>query len=213
MLNQLNSNARSWFSRLNLSLTTLVTLAAGISLLGAGTAQAATILCQGVTPVACDSTNNNAVLILDLIVPGGDPAGYNVEFVQETGDEIYGPFPGTYPFDQALAQAASEAIVALFNSDAPDVLTVGPSVSPSFFIGYEGELTGGGEEQLLVLEAVRIPTNWNYIGEDESTYNNFGNFAKFTVVPEPGTALLMGLGLAGLGLTGRSRREEGQGAA
>jgi hypothetical protein len=33
-------------------------------------------------------------------------------------------------------------------------------------------------------------------------------FASFTVVPEPGTALLMGLGLAGLGSVGRSRRQE-----
>ena len=32
-------------------------------------------------------------------------------------------------------------------------------------------------------------------------------------VPEPGTALLMGLGLAGLGVAGRSRREESQGTA
>jgi hypothetical protein len=31
---------------------------------------------------------------------------------------------------------------------------------------------------------------------------------QWEVVPEPGTALLMGLGLAGLGAAGRSRRDE-----
>jgi len=33
------------------------------------------------------------------------------------------------------------------------------------------------------------------------------------VVPEPGTALLMGLGLVGMGVVGRSRREESEGTA
>ena len=33
------------------------------------------------------------------------------------------------------------------------------------------------------------------------------------VVPEPGTALLMGLGLVGMGVVGRSRRQESQGTA
>ena len=39
------------------------------------------------------------------------------------------------------------------------------------------------------------------------------SFAVFTVVPEPGTALLFGLGLAGFGVIGRSRREESKATA
>jgi len=36
---------------------------------------------------------------------------------------------------------------------------------------------------------------------------------RLSFVPEPGTALLFGLGLAGLGVVGRSRREESEGTA
>jgi hypothetical protein len=183
-----------------------VALVAGI-LLGAGTAQAATVLCQGVTPVPCDSTHTNAVLIFDLLVPGGDSRGYNVEFVFETAEEVYGAFPGTYTFDtNDLAREAVTAIADLFNNDAPSVLTVGPGTSSRFAIGYEGVGGGTNPEDVNTRLGEKTPDEWLSTFSSDSQYSTAGNYAKFEVVPEPGTAALLGLGFAGLGVAGRRRR-------
>jgi hypothetical protein len=53
-----------------------------------------------------------------------------------------------------------------------------------------------------------ISLNWVMQGPD-----GVHQFDNLEVVPEPGTAALLGLGLASLGVVRRSRREESQGAA
>jgi len=105
-----------------------------------------------------------------------------------------------------------------------------PSVSYSgFFSDAEGQAIGGtqfsatvdGDPAAVVLIQ---PTVWhgmlfNANGDFEvGEYTVFWTEVAFDrpivgVVPEPGTALLMGLGLVGMGVVGRSRRQESQGTA
>jgi hypothetical protein len=50
--------------------------------------------------------------------------------------------------------------------------------------------------------------SWDLGGAKPSALDSARINLNFTPVPEPGTALLMGLGLLGLGVVGKSRREE-----
>ena len=113
-----------------LFLTALTPLIALVFLLGAGAAQAATVLC-GVDPetaTPCGPGDTNAIRILNLDVPGGDPLGYNVDFRFDSATETL-TLP--LPFDSSLsALAAVQAVSDAFNTLVPDVMTVNQLNAP-----------------------------------------------------------------------------------
>jgi hypothetical protein len=55
--------------------------------------------------------------------------------------------------------------------------------------------------------------SWDLGGAIPSSLDTARINLNFTPVPEPGTALLMGLGLVGIGAAGRTRRKESNATA
>jgi hypothetical protein len=162
---------------------------------------------------------NTVTAIQDLPING---VFYNVTFPLTDANRLYGPSPDfTFQFlDPGDASFAIERVIlAIETTTTPSYVatSVGMSAtfqSTSFFIGYADSATqpfsidaknaicSNASERWLNVSGVE------FLGYDEERY-----FADFEVVPEPGTALLMGLGLAGLSAAGRSRQGEGQGTA
>ena len=211
-------------------LSALVPLVAGtFLLLGAGGAQAATVILD-------PSDSTKAIGIRNLEIGGGDITGsslFNVDFTtQQSAASTYGFFPGDLflflPLDgkaEAIADTmdlinfqlnqglGAEAGILGVGSDAP--------LSGSFnnyFIGYQTENGVGpfaGVEVITAWDSGQISADWTKNTTSTFAYNADTStaWAVITPVPEPGTALLMGLGLAGLGAAGRSRRGASRKAA
>jgi PKD repeat protein len=168
-------------------------LFAGNLLVGAGTAQAQGVLCEGSPdPVPCDATHTNAVQILGVEVQG---VGYDVVFVNDTVEDVYGQYPGTYTFadgtsDGRLAQIANSAVVAALNT-APTVTTVGPSESAFFDIGYrgflqvlpEGNIESVSSRRGEYLDGGPLPAGWSPSSDVVTApYDSFvSTFAVFSI--------------------------------
>jgi hypothetical protein len=178
----------------------LATLAAAlVFLVGAGAAQAARVIDIGGT----------ALQILDLELDGQI---YKVEFIFDNANNIYGSNPTTSDLDfmsRSDSDAAVDAINGALNLEG-DIHSVNESSSFLFTVPF---VVDGQMMERSV--GFKNEANWLLWPDPSNTLvSNAGSYAKFTVVPEPGTALLMGLGLAGLGAAGgRSRREESKAAA
>jgi len=80
---------------------------------------------------------------------------------------------------------------------------IGLTTNNFFLVGFDQ--SGGDTQAVQSFYAVDTWINSGTTGLNEDAD---ANYASFSAIPEPGTALLMGLGLAGLGAVGRSRREE-----
>ena len=202
----------------------LVSVAALVLLLGASAAQAIPIV-QFDDP----SDQTKATGILNLDVPGFDRP-FNIVFDQQAfAFEIYGPSqaspddPDALPpfFTGIFASDAADAANAALN--AAGALTIGEDGSqqgsPAYNIGWSAFILDppilDPVEGIAVIRSAVEGADWGNLGENFLLYNgDERTWAVFTVVPEPGTALLMGLGLAGLSVVGgRSRREETEGTA
>jgi hypothetical protein len=179
-----------------------------VLLLGAGAANALVILDPALSTRAIGITN--------LDVSG---TLYNVSFVGVTDAASEYGDPGVFDFTTSvLAQTAVNAASAALNL-ATMVEVVGPlggntnAFNKEFAVAwnqttgnpvlaqiFKSDSIGGGGSTWSAAVAANSP----YVGVGPS---DGGIWARFTPVPEPGTALLMGLGFAGLGVFGRSRRE------
>ena len=158
-------------------------------------------------PMVIPAGEENALGILDLDVNGRP---YNVAFLQDTAESIYGAEPGSYDFTSVqAAQDAMQAVNDALNAE-PHVTSVGPAYSIVYEIPY-----GFENDFVFVREAVYLDrTNVNlgtpaWLQRTDSQLRPFRvpkTYAVFTLVPEPSTALLMSLGLTGLAVAGRSRR-------
>jgi hypothetical protein len=143
---------------------------------------------------------------------------YNIMFVTDTGVGQY----GDANWDFELAENGVTALPQIINAvNAAPVPVTGASDtgSDTFFI------------PLIQIPIPFFDTVWGAIGAEnfDGTWDhcetdclvgvrplgptNVNTFARVTVVPEPGTALLMGLGLAGLGTIRRSKQQESKATA
>jgi hypothetical protein len=172
-----------------------IVAAALVFLLGAGAAQAARVIDIGGT----------GLQILDLELDGQI---YDVEFIFDNANNIYGSNPTTMDLD-FMSRSDSDAAVGAINDaldQEGDIFSV--NESSSFLYTVPFEVDGQTMERSVGFEK---EANWvRWPDSSKTLASNAGSYAKFTVVPEPSTALLMGLGLVGLGAAGRSRREESQ---
>jgi len=137
---------------------------------------------------------------------------YNITFVTDTGVGQY----GDANFDFSLAENGVTALPQIINAvNAAPGAVIGASAtgSDTFYI------------PLIQIPIFGFGTLWGAVGSEnfDGTWapcetdclvgvrplgpDNVNTFARVALVPEPGTALLLGLGLAGLGAAGRSRRQ------
>jgi hypothetical protein len=115
--------------------------------------------------------------------------------------------PGIIPVD---GDATPEiAVYTLSQNGGVTFLNAGMDLSPSFVGGVSGGVQGPFAEGPIAGPAgagfynfMRVDVNFSMTGgSDAYTFNG-----KATIVPEPTTAALFGLGLGGLALFGRRRR-------
>ena len=113
----------------------------------------------------------------------------------------------------AGAEIAAIALNIALNLGAPASSSVGPPSQgqAAYIIGFSAEDIIA---ELVFFQESFYDGTWGLLPRDATTYNiDQRIYADFSVIPEPGTALLLGLGLAGLGIVGRSRRVQGEGTA
>jgi hypothetical protein len=154
---------------------------------------------------------NTATGVTDFFVPG--VGTYNVTFYKTDANNLYGVSPnpvfqfanlGETQFvmgflDDILTNAGASSVGT--SSNLQDSATV-------YWVGVEGSTD---PFTINALNSVYLPSDrWITQTVESLLYDDIRVYADFQVVPEPGTALLMGLGLAGLSAAGRSRQDDSE---
>lgn len=137
---------------------------------------------------------------------------YNITFVTDTGENQY----GDANFDFSLAEngvTAMAQIIEALNA-APDPVTGASAEGSDLFVMPLVEIPifdmwgAVGSEHFDDSETwARCQTDCIILGATAVGIFSENTFARVTPVPEPGTALLMGLGLAGLSTIRRSKQQ------
>lgn len=117
---------------------------------------------------------SNATGITNLNVGG---TFYDVMFLYDTAENIYGAEPGVYDFsDEPSAEAARDAVTAALNTE-PTVVTAGPNTSIEINIPFGFENDFATVEQSFYLSG---PGNWiNPTDPDIRIFQNPNTYAKF----------------------------------
>ena len=191
--------------RMRICKTVGIALAAAMVFLLGAPVQAGTVI--------FDPNNaTKAIGIANLDIAG---TLFNVEFTPDlTAGLVYGDFPSSFDFiTSETALAVTIAVDEALNAEG-GVFSVGGELNPvgrlSYLVGFDSE-SENNIERVIAWEASTMISDdvWSTgVLPEAVSYLEPRVWATFTVVPEPGTAFLMGLGLAGLGVVGRSRREE-----
>jgi hypothetical protein len=167
------------------------------------------VVAQAMPTVELDG-DNNVINILDLPVTNQFEmtTTFNVQFLEATAFEVYGQ-ELDYDLNDEDAALALIEVLAVLDENNPLPEGAGPEGSDTFFIGAFTEeifvVAVGGQRFPGAWEECEFAVNKCINGVTVHKPDELLTYAKFTVVPEPGTALLMGLGLLGLSLPGRRR--------
>jgi hypothetical protein len=142
---------------------------------------------------------------------------FDVAFVNSTFNQLQ-PAGGAPIYDLLLpndpelwaenvASAIATALQDYNVGTDPDLVTVGENSNVKSTLALT-PYADGSLGTLIVAEQTVWTDGWGTLPNAEFSQGNFFIYSSLTIVPEPGTAALLGLGLMSFGIVGRSRRQE-----
>jgi hypothetical protein len=190
----------------------------GLPLLAAVVATA--LLSAGEALATLNLTNDvdcaNSVVSGAICIPVSDPLGSGFQYVSGgTGTDLW--FSINADSSSITLTFTGDALGNFGSSDMNVLQLLGIQTNPDELIEIDSvDFIGtwiSEPDELPSVGNSGLPGNiasisWDLGGAKPSALDSARINLNFTPVPEPGTALLMGLGLLGLGVVGKSRREE-----